>query len=312
MMEQIDEMTYVIVERMASYEFETFTVGATLKPSILDRDDYIRSKFRAKGTRSVKTSLTTQLADNICKRTKKKLDRTNPDITVLMDTRFGSCEIRSRQILIQAQYTKNCRGIPQKDTTYDRHVSPRNSGCDIYSIYGIFQQYLRNVIRGTDFCFVWCGGEDATSRVLGEGRRFYVRVKNPQRRRISHMPETKDVQFHNIRIISSMPARMPTMRSEIRMVVRFPEDTPVSLRSLHHMDKTVHVRDQAGKVSIKKIHSIHYRRISHASLQVVIDVEGGIPVKRFVSGCDVWPSVSSTLQVKCECWRFDFLDIKYY
>lgn len=311
MMDHINEMSSMIVERMEPYEFETFTVGATLKPSILDRDDYIRSKFRARGTGSIKTSLTYQLADIIAKRTKKRLDRTNPDITILLDTRFGSCEIRSRHILIQAQYTKNRRGIPQKDTPCDGCTGHGCARCTEYSIQSIFQRYLHDMIRGTDFCFVWFGGEDITSRVLGDGRRFYVRVKNPQRRHISHMPDTEHVQFHNIRIISCMPAQMPTIRSQISIIVRFQDHTPDNLKPLHHIDRTVHVKDQSGKVSIKKIHSIHYRRMSGTSLRIIIDVEGGLPVKRFVSGDDVWPSISSTLQTECECWRFDFLNITY-
>lgn len=305
MMDGIKDMSNVMVERIKSYEFETFTVGATLKPSILDRDDYVRSKFRAKGAISIKTALTGRLIDTIIRQTKKSLDRTDPDITILMDTRFGSCEVHSRHILVEARYTKNCRDITQKDMPSVGHTYTR------HSIQDIFQRYLEDMIRGTDFCFVWVGSEDITSRVLGGGRRFYVRIKNPQRRHISHAPDTKHVQFHDIRIIPGMPARMPTMRSQIRIIVRFLDHTPDNLKLLHHMDKTIRVADQSGKISIKKIHSIHYKRVSGASLQVNIDVEGGLPIKRFVSGDNVWPSISSTLQAKCECWRFDFMNITY-
>lgn len=316
MMNAIKEMSDIIIRRTEPYEFETFTIGATLKPSILDRDDYIRSKLRARGTSSIKTALTGLLIDTISKRTKKRLDRTNPDITVLMDTRFGSCEIRSRQMLVQAQYIKRCRTIPQRDVSCVQCNGQGCADCNFAghktgSIQGIFQKHLYDITGGTSFCFIWCGGEDTTSRVLGDGRRFYVKVKNPKRRRIPDRLDAGQIQFHSMQTISSMPARMPTMRSQIRMIISFQNKMPDNLKPLHHMDRVVRVSDQAGKVSIKKIHAIHYRRLSDTSLQVMMDVEGGLSVKRFVSGDDVHPSISSTLQTECECRWFDFMNITH-
>ena len=316
MMNTIKEMSDIIIRRTELYEFETFTIGATLKPSILDRDDYIRSKLRARGTSSIKTALTGQLIDIISKHTKKRLDRTNPDITVLMDTRFGSCEIRSRQMLVQAQYTKRCRTIPQRDVLCGQCNGQGCADCNFTrykteSIQGIFQKHLSDITGGTSFCFIWCGGEDITSRVLGDGRRFYVRIKNPKRRQIPDRLDVGQLQFHSIQTIPSMPARMPTMRSQIRMIISFQNNMPDNLKPLHHMDRIVRVSDQAGKVSIKKIHAIHYKRLSDTSLQVIIDVEGGLSVKRFVSGDDVHPSISSTLQTECKCRWFDFINITH-
>ena len=41
----------------SNYSFSSFSVGAMIKPSIIDRDDYIRSKYKLKGIDSVKTDI---------------------------------------------------------------------------------------------------------------------------------------------------------------------------------------------------------------------------------------------------------------
>ena len=44
-----------MLEQSSGYEFSTFVLGGILKPSIIDRDDLIRSKFKLQGIDSVKT-----------------------------------------------------------------------------------------------------------------------------------------------------------------------------------------------------------------------------------------------------------------
>ena len=51
-----------MMEKSSDYNFSTFVVGAILKPSVNDRDDLIRSKFKLQGIDSVKTSITKELS----------------------------------------------------------------------------------------------------------------------------------------------------------------------------------------------------------------------------------------------------------
>jgi len=43
---------------------------------------------------------------------------------------------------------------------------------------------------------------------------------------------------------------------------------------------------------------------------LMIKAEGGLPVKRFVSGDDVSPGISKILDIPCTCQEFDFFDIE--
>ena len=45
---------------------------------------------------------------------------------------------------------------------------------------------------------------------------------------------------------------------------------------------------------------------------LIIRVEGGLPIKRFVYGDDVSPGVSQILDTPCKCNEFDFLDVEAY
>ena len=46
------------------YEFSTFTVGAILKQSVIERDDKLRSKFHLRGVDGIKTDVTKELGKN--------------------------------------------------------------------------------------------------------------------------------------------------------------------------------------------------------------------------------------------------------
>ena len=56
------------------YDFSTFSVGAIIKPSIIDRDDFIRSKYKLKGIDSIKTDITKELGKLFSRKTKKKIN----------------------------------------------------------------------------------------------------------------------------------------------------------------------------------------------------------------------------------------------
>src|SRR3989338_2630168 len=82
-----------LLELSSEYEFSTFLVGAILKPSIVDNDDEIRSKFQLRGIDSVKTDFTNQIAKIFSNKTKSKIDYLNPEITITIDLKTDSCQV---------------------------------------------------------------------------------------------------------------------------------------------------------------------------------------------------------------------------
>ena len=50
-----------MLDSSSHYTFKTYGVGLLIKPSIVDRDDFIRSKYKLKGIDSIKTDIAKEL-----------------------------------------------------------------------------------------------------------------------------------------------------------------------------------------------------------------------------------------------------------
>ena len=55
--ETLDSMLFNIYEKTSNFDFKTFNLGLILKHSYLERDDYLKSKFKIKGIENLKFSL---------------------------------------------------------------------------------------------------------------------------------------------------------------------------------------------------------------------------------------------------------------
>ena len=72
LVDNLEPYLKLMLESTSKYGFSSFGVGTIIKPSIMDRDDYIKSKFRLRGIDSVKTDITHKLSKQFAKKTKKK------------------------------------------------------------------------------------------------------------------------------------------------------------------------------------------------------------------------------------------------
>ncbi len=62
----------------SDHDFATFLVGTKIKPSILDRDDHLRSRFRLRGIDGIKTNITRELAKQFSHKQKRELNPQSP------------------------------------------------------------------------------------------------------------------------------------------------------------------------------------------------------------------------------------------
>jgi len=51
-----------LLDQISVYQFSSFVIGATLKHSLIDRDDHLRSKFKLRGIDSIKTDITSEIS----------------------------------------------------------------------------------------------------------------------------------------------------------------------------------------------------------------------------------------------------------
>ena len=84
-----------------------------------------------------------------------------------------------------------------------------------------------------------------------------------------------------------------------------------NLKKLKNLQKNpIVVYEKSGKRSEKKIFSVKYKKNSNSVFSLFIKADGGLPIKRFVTGDDVSPGISQFLETACKCQEFDFLDIE--
>ena len=310
----------LMLDSSSKYSFSSFVVGAIIKPSVIDRDDIIRSKYRLRGIDGVKTDLTHELSKQFAKKTKKIFNFLDPDVTFTVNLKEKTCQLRSKQIALQGRYNKLTRGFSQKQKSCENCLGKGCTVCDFHgftekeSVEAKISLFLFKKFGGTITKFTWIGGEDKSSLVLGLGRPFFVRIQNPIKRKVALPKSFKmdSVTINNCKLISDVPKKPLPFRSLIEMKIATEgEIYPSSLKQLKKsLQNPVVIYETSGKRSEKKIFNVRYKKNSKNKFTLIINAEGGLPIKRFVIGDNVVPGISQTIGQNCKCEEFDFLEIK--
>ena len=317
-----DNLNYflnMMLDSASVYTFSSFSVGTIIKPSVIDRDDVIRSKYKLKGIDGIKTDITKELAKIFSKKTKKTFDYLDPEIVFTVNLKDESCDVRSKSLTISGRYVKPVRDFSQKQKSCTNCSGRGCRICDFHgitefnSVEGEISQFLFKKFGGTTTKFTWIGGEDKSSLILGTGRPFFVKIQNPQKRNLKiSTAKLNHIQISNLKIVSDSPKKPLKFYSlvEAKISTSSKIDSRL-LQKLKNLTKTpIVVYEKSGKRSEKKILSIKYKKHNDSSFTLFFKFEGGLPVKRFVTGDDVSPGISQTLDMSCKCVEFDFHDIE--
>ena len=317
-----DNLNYflkMMIDYASDYSYHTFSIGTTVKPSIVDRDDYIRSQYKLTGTDSVKTDITKELSKSFSKKTKKVLTFSDPEIHFLINFKNESCQLHSKSITFSGRYVKTVRGITQKQKSC---INCNGDGCrtcllhgisEFTSIEGIISKYIFKKFGGTTTKFTWIGGEDKSSLVFGAGRPFFVKLNHPNRRTSKLISVDLDsIKLKNLKIIDTFPQKPIMFNSsiEIKISSKSTLDSQYLKKLKNICNNPVMVYEKSGKRFEKQIFSLSYKKHSLHNFSLFVKVEGGLPIRRFIEGGDVSPNISDVLNCKCTCEEFDFHDIE--
>jgi len=324
---------YVRMMQNASigYEFSTFTVGAILKQSIIERDDRLRSKFHLRGVDGIKTAVTRELGKKFVKKTKKRIDHLSPDITFTINFRTEQCNVKTKPIFLYGRYIKDKRGLPQKgesckDCKGKGCIFCNNHGIVSFdSVEGKISQLLYEKFETKQVKFTWIGGEDKTSLVMGDGRPFFAKLLSPKKRNVRLVKKSNlgEIMVHALRTIDVIPNGSIRFKSKIKMWVSTKDN--ISSKKLKKLKQLVAVPIETVPIvrealdyftgSTKKqhkreIHKLKYKKISLQSFTVEIEVDGGITIKPLVDGIPflgfrIIPNITSLLGTQCSCEKFD-------
>jgi len=317
--DNLNHFLKLMLDVSSNYSFSSFSVGAMIKPSVIDRDDYIRSKYKLKGIDSVKTDVSRELRKSFSRKTKKIVDLLDPNVTFTINLKDESCQLRSKSMSFSGRYVKTLRGIPQKQKSCENCSGKGCRICNFHgisefdSIEGIISKFFFEKFGGTTAKFTWIGGEDKSSLVLGTGRPFFVKIQNPLKRNLKLTSATFDfLKIIHLKIVHESPKTPLKFNSSLEVKISTQDEIDSkNLKKLKNLQKhPIVVYEKSGKRSEKKIFSVKYKKNSSNTFTLFIKAEGGLPVKRFVNSDDVSPGISQILNTSCMCQEFDFLDIE--
>ena len=317
--ENLDYFLKLMLDSSSNYSYNTFSIGVIIKPSVIDRDDFIRSQYKLRGTDGIKTDITREMAKLFSKKTKKIIDTQKPDVTFTVNLKDDSVQLRSKSITFAGRYVKTIRGIDQKQKPC---VNCSGKGCRMCDFHGISEfesiegqisKLLFEKIGGTTAKFTWIGGEDKSSLVLGTGRPFFVKLQNPLKRNLKLTSfKSNSLKISNFKLVSESPKQPLKFHSLIQLKISTSSDiNSENLTKLKILEKhPVVVYHKSGERSEKKIFFIKYKKNSKNIFTLSLKTEGGLPIMKFIDGNDVIPGISQILDTTCKCHEFDFKDIE--
>jgi len=314
----LDYFLKSMLDISSNYEFQTYGVGIMIKPSIVDRDDFIRSKYHLRGIDSIKTDVAKELIKLFTKKTQKTLDSFDPEITFTVNLKDESCQLHSKSITLFGKYVKSKRGYAQKQQSCGNCSGMGCRVCDFHGISeferidGVISKLLFKKFGGTTTKFTWIGGEDKSSLVLGSGRPFFVKIKNPSKRKSTLSDEKFDsVSIFNLKLVDTFPKKPLNFYSRIK--IKISTKSQINSKKLKKLKDLTNcpivIYEKSGKRYEKNIFDLKYKKNSNNLFTIIMSAEGGFPVKKFVIGDDISPNISSLLDNSCVAQEFDFLDI---
>ena len=321
MMDRVAEMRELAAKKARRYQFGSFAIGVTLPDGVQEREDELRSKLKLKGNETIKVQAARLIAGELSRELRKKMNRERPDITILADFGLGDAFVTSRPVYYYARYAKPGK-ISQKRPFCEQC---RGAGCEKCggtgfgrkpSVEGVLRGKLSGFTGSEKMIFTWLGSEDRDSRVFRPGRPFLVEIKNPKKRKVPSKFGARArrglVSVTRGRVLPSKPVKLPAFRFRTRIqAITATKVTADALAELKSRFRGAEVRFDRphNRPTMKTVYSVSARG-KRRSISIDAELDGGLPVKRFVSGELVSPSVSEVLKTEVGCRRFDICGVK--
>jgi tRNA pseudouridine synthase 10 len=310
-----------ILSRLKRFEFRTFSIGLVLPQGVQEREDTLRSEMKIKGEETIKAELAGRISQAVIKgaRGRKKVDRLHPDVTVLVDIGTESVEVMSKPLFLYGRYTKP-RGVAQRILFCEKC---NGRGCEKCggtgysgspSVEGLVSKRLGASLGSKKFKFTWFGSEDPDSAVFPPGRPMVIESKNPRRRRAPRTLRFRSgkgsMSVSGLRVVTKK-FEHPTFTFMTRVVIR--AERPVAGEDVTRLQREmrnvlVQYRNNKGRLVDKRIYFV---RANARGKRVTADIklDGGLPVKRLVSGEAVSPSFAESMRIPLRCERFDIVRV---
>jgi len=310
---QLEETCNKIVQTTRNYQYDTFLIGLTLDHSFYDSEDKFRSRFKIRGKENIKTSLLREIRKNFGKISKKKTNLDYPDITinVQIGRKFETIvSVISSTVILRGRYNK-LKGFQIKTKN-----SATNDRMELnqHHIEKILKKVISDKFNSDTITFWPIGKEEPESLVLGNGRPFYVTIKNSKiiSFKQSLSVESDGVLFKLIEKVRSLPTSAPLYVKKVLTIVSFQEKSRTNdFKNLTDSGILIVELINRKNKNWKFIYQMDLRVRTPRKLELTITCDNGLPIRKFIEGedADISPTLGQIVGIKCSCDKSDILDI---
>jgi tRNA pseudouridine synthase 10 len=313
---ELEPVTRVLAKKIHGHEFHDFSVGLTLPEGVQEREDELRAEWKIKGRETIKAQMSRNIANALSKRSRRNVNKLRPELLILVDLSSNDTKFLSRPLFVYGKYTKPS-GLPQ----HTRRCSACGGrGCQTCNFTGldsapsvesILQKKLGRILGSENVRISWLGSEDAESRVYPPGRPFVAEAKSPTKRKVPRgfgaRTGSGRLEVTGLKLLAGKPSRLPSFKFRtLAFVDSTTKFMPDDLKSLskEFRNTTVEFRRPGESPVLRTVYRVKARLVRGA-LQADIELDGGLPVKRLVSGESVSPSFTEVLKTEVRCRKFD-------
>jgi tRNA U54 and U55 pseudouridine synthase Pus10 len=309
---QIEKICKNVLQVTKDYGYDTFQIGLTLDHSFYDNEDKFRSRFKIRGKENIKTSVLRDIRKKYSKLSNKRVDSNSPDITINLQIskKFDTIvNMSSKTMVLSGRYMKTKRlKITGKDS--------RNGNClelNQNHIENVLKRKLSYLLQSDSITYWPLGKEEPKSLVLGNGRPFYVSIKNSK---IFSLKENFSIRsgglvFNIKERLSTYPAAPPFYIKKVKALVSV-SDKIVTLNFDFINNSGIMLVEfvgQRGK-NWKFVYDMQVKLKSSRRFELTMICDNGFPIREFIDGRGTAsPCLSDLIHKECSCDYFDIMNI---
>ena len=308
----IEKICKNVLQVTKDYRYNTFQIGLTLDHSFYDNEDKFRSRFRIRGKENIKTSILRDIRKKFSKLSNKRVDSSSPDITINLQIgkKFDTIvNMSSKTMVLSGRYMKTKRlKIKGKDS--------RNGEClelNQNHIENVLKRKLSYLLQSDSITYWPLGKEEPRSLVLGNGRPFYVLIKNSK---IFNLNENFSIRssglvFNIKERLPTYPAAPPFYIKKVKALVSV-SDKIVTLDFDFNNNAGIMLVEfvgQRGK-NWKFVYDMQVKLKNSRKFELTMICDNGFPIREFIDGRgSASPCLFDLVHKVCSCDYFDILNI---
>jgi tRNA U54 and U55 pseudouridine synthase Pus10 len=284
----------------------------TLDHSFYDNEDRFRSRFKIRGKENIKASLLHEIRKNFGKISNKKIDLNSPDITVNLQIgkKFETTvSVNSSTVILSGRYRKpkRFRSICiNSDNEASLEINQRH-------IENILKKKLMTLFHSNSIIFWPIGKEEPESLVLGNGRPFYVTIKNSKliSFKLGFSIRSNGLIFNIKERLPILPKATPVYIKKVRTLVTCEDSLKSSdLKSIDDSGITIVESYNKRYKSWKFIYQMQSKLKTQKKFELIILCDNRFPIREFINGDEnISPNLYQILHKRCTYEFYDILDI---